>query len=83
MMCVGGQVKYKSSRHYIFFWVGNLIFRRAKPPQKTDRLCQTKRGQFFDTMRIAPPPIVAILQLISSSAGRSIVKSTTVSARTI
>ncbi len=28
---------------------------RVKSPQKTDRW-QTKRGQFFDKMRIAPPP---------------------------
>jgi hypothetical protein len=38
-----------------FLGVGDLIFRRAETPQKIDR-SQTKRGRFFDTMRIAPPP---------------------------
>ena len=64
-----------------FLGARDLIFRRAKTPKKTDRR-RTKGGRFFDTMRIIPP-IVAILRLISSSAGRSIVKSATVSACTI
>jgi hypothetical protein len=49
---VGGPVQVFSPI-YIYFWAGDLIFRRAKTPQKTDRR-RTKRGQFFDTMRITP-----------------------------
>jgi len=64
-----------------FFWRETYFFRSAKNTQKTDRR-RTKRGPFFTTMRIAPP-IVAIFRSISTSAGRSIGKLATVSARTI
>ena len=66
-------VQPKSSRQYIFWGAGDLIFRRAKTSQKTDRH-RTKRDRFFWHDENRPPPIVAILRLISSSAGRSIVK---------
>ena len=37
-----------------FFDAGDLFFRSAKKPQKTDRR-RTKRGPFFNTMRFPPP----------------------------
>jgi hypothetical protein len=56
------------------FFLGRrpTFFEAQKNTKKTDR-CRTKRGPFFDTMRITPP-IFPILRLISSGAGRSIVK---------
>ncbi len=45
----------------IFFGAGDLLFRSTKNPKQTDRR-QTKRGPFFNTMRITPP-IVAILRI--------------------
>ncbi len=65
----------------LFFLRGRPIFSKC---QKTPKNRQTpnKERPFFRHDEI-PPPIVAILRLISSSAGQSIIKLATVSARTI
>jgi len=70
---------------FIFFWRTPFSYffcsgGNCEHP-KTDRR-RTKRGPLFAKM-IIPPPLVAIFRLISSSAGRSIGKLATVSARTI
>ena len=63
---------------FFLFWRAALL---VLEHQKTDRR-RTNRVRFFAKMIIAPL-IIVILRLISSSAGRSIVKSAIVSARTI
>ena len=67
----------------IFFFCGGRpsISKRPKPPKKQTDAEQSEA--FFLTRWESPPPIVAILRLISSSPGRSIVKSATVTPRTI